>query len=62
MSFQMKELLNITDPQPLEGIRGDVNGETAVHWLTQKLNFLAGIVQCIMNDTVSFKVFHQISH
>ena len=30
MSFQMKELLNITDPQSLEGIRGDVNGETAV--------------------------------
>ena len=30
MSFQMKELLNITDPQPLEGIRGDVNGETAI--------------------------------
>ena len=64
MSFQMKELLNITDPWPLEGIRGDVNGETAVLMKLahkKKLNFLAGIVQCIMNDTVSFKFFHQIS-
>ena len=28
MSSQMKEVLNITDPQPLEGIRGDVNDKT----------------------------------
>ena len=64
MSFQMKELLNITDPQSLEGIRGDVNGKAAVlmKLAQKKLNLLAGNVQCIRNDTVSFKVFHQISH
>ena len=64
MSFQMKELLNITDPQHLEEIRGDVNGKAAIlmKLAHKKQNILAGNVQCIRNDTLSFNVFHQISH
>ena len=60
MSFQMKELLNITDPRPLEGIRGDVkllylwNEHTQNRIFWQGLCSVLWMIQCLLKFFIKY--------